>query len=166
GAYPGIDGEQHGIGHAIAFNIREMARLRVPVISIVTGEASSGGALGIGIANRIYLMEHALYTVISPEGCASILWRSAEYASQAAKALKITAKDLLENGIIDGMITEPTGGAHYDPDYAGRQMAQTIQMALAELSGLDGNALVQDRYHKFRSIGTFFEEASVSTASV
>lgn len=160
GAYPGIDGEQHGIGHAIAQNIRDMARLRVPVISVVTGEASSGGALGIGVADRIYLMEHALYTVISPEGCASILWRSAEYASQAAEALKITASDLLKFGIIDGIIQEPEGGAHHNPQHMGEGIQRQILKALAELRDEDAETLRNGRYEKFRKIGAFEENSA------
>jgi acetyl-CoA carboxylase carboxyl transferase subunit alpha len=157
GAYPGIQGEQHGIGQAIAFNIREMARMRVPILSLVTGEASSGGALGIGVANRIYMMEHALYTVISPEGCASILWRSAEYAARAAEALKITAQDLLSFGIIDGMIEEPLGGGHQDPQVMGERICAMLENGLATLKTLDGEALIQNRYEKFRKMGAFEE---------
>jgi len=157
GAYPGIDGEEHGIGQAIAFNIREMARLRVPVISLVTGEGCSGGALGIGVANKIYMLEHAVYTVISPEGCASILWRSAEFAPQAAEAMRITAEDLLSFGIIDGIIEEPVGGAHHDHHATGERILKTITGALGELKALDGNALMKQRYDKFRPIGAFSE---------
>jgi acetyl-CoA carboxylase carboxyl transferase subunit alpha len=157
GAYPGIAGEQHGIGQAIAFNIREMARLRVPVVSVVTGEGASGGALGIGVANRIYMLEHALYTVISPEGCASILWRSAEYASRAAEALKITAQDLLQFGIVDGIIEEPQGGAHYDPALAVQRIQAAIEPVFDELKAMPGDALMEDRYARFRSIGAFIE---------
>lgn len=159
GAYPGIDGEQHGIGQAIAFNIREMARLRVPIISLVTGEGCSGGALGIGVANKIYMMEHAVYTVISPEGCASILWRSAEFASQAAEAMKITAQDLLEFGMIDGIIEEPAGGAHHNHHETGQRILKALGGALKDLSKLDGDALVKQRYDKFRPIGAFKETA-------
>lgn len=159
GAYPGIEGEQHGIGQAIAFNIREMARMRTPIISVVLGEASSGGALGIGVANRIYMMEHALYTVISPEGCASILWRSAEKAAQAANSLKITVDDLLGFGIADGKIPEPTGGAHHDPQLATEAFKRVIQQGLAELSTLDGEQLVKQRYLKYRNIGAVRELA-------
>ncbi len=155
GAYPGMDGEQHGIGQAIAFNIREMARLRVPVISVVIGEASSGGALGIGVANHIYMLEHALYTVISPEGCASILWRSAEHASQAAEALKISANDLLGFGMIDGIIKEPEGGAHKDPTKAVKNLRKTIIKAIEKLKPLTGDDLMAKRYEKFRQIGAF-----------
>ncbi len=158
GAYPGLEGEQHGIGQAIAFNIREMARLRVPILSLVIGEASSGGALGIGVANRIYMLEHALYTVISPEGCASILWRSAEYASQAAEALKITAQDLKGFGIIDAIIEEPQGGAHRDPEAAGKRIRKALLTGLADLSDQDPDTLLESRYEKFRKIGAFQEK--------
>ncbi|MBY0450884.1 MAG: acetyl-CoA carboxylase carboxyltransferase subunit alpha [Cyanobacteria bacterium] len=158
GAYPGMDGEQHGIGQAIAMNIREMARMHVPIISVVMGEASSGGALGIGVANKIYLLEHALYTVISPEGCASILWRSAEYASRAAEALKITSHDLLEFGIIDGVIEEPTGGAHYDPNLCAERVKETVLLGLESVTSLGGSAeWIQQRYDKYRGIGAFCE---------
>lgn len=160
GAYPGIAGEQHGIGQAIAFNIREMARLRVPIISVVSGEGASGGALGIGVANRIYMLEHALYTVISPEGCASILWRSAEYASKAAEALKITAQDLLDFDIVDGIIEEPQGGAHYDPALMGQRILETVETAISELKAFDSEKLLNDRYDRFRKIGAFQEAKS------
>jgi acetyl-CoA carboxylase carboxyl transferase subunit alpha len=155
GAYPGIQGEQHGIGQAIAFNIREMARTRVPILSLVTGEASSGGALGIGVADRIYMLEHALYTVISPEGCASILWRSAEYAARAAEALKITAEDLLRFEIIDGIIQEPLGGAHQDPQLTGERILAMLQSGLDELRGRTPEQLIEGRYQKYRKLGEF-----------
>jgi acetyl-CoA carboxylase carboxyl transferase subunit alpha len=165
GAYPGIAGEQHGIGQAIAFNIREMARLRVPIISVVTGEGASGGALGIGVANRIYMMEHALYTVISPEGCASILWRSAEYAARAAEALKITAQDLLEFGIADGIIPEPQGGAHYDPALSAQRILETVEQSLVELKAMPSDRLPEDRYEKFRKIGAYQEKNAAALSS-
>ena len=165
GAYPGIAGEQHGIGQAIAFNIREMARLRVPIISVVTGEGASGGALGIGVANRIYMLEHALYTVISPEGCASILWRSAEYASRAAEALKITAQDLLEFGIVDGIIPEPQGGAHHDPALSTQRILETVEQAVSELKAIPNDKLPADRYNKFRKIGAYQEQSTAALSS-
>ncbi len=155
GAYPGIEGEQRGIGQAIAFNIREMARLRTPVISLVTGEGCSGGALGIGVANRIYMLEHAQYTVISPEGCASILWRSAEKSVEAAESLKITAQDLLSFGMIDAIIEEPSGGAHHDPALMAKNIAKTLTNGLTELDQLDGDALMDQRIEHFRPIGAF-----------
>lgn len=160
GAYPGIDGEQHGIGQAIAFNIREMARLRVPIISLVTGEGASGGALGIGVANRILMMEHALYTVISPEGCASILWRSAEYANKAAEALKITAQDLQHFGMIDGIIEEPLGGAHRDAALAGERVQAALLEQINALASLSADELLAQRYEKFRAIGAFEQKCA------
>ena len=153
GAYPGIAAEEHGIGYAIALNIREMARLRVPVVSVVVGEGCSGGALGIGVANHIYMLEHAVYTVISPEGCASILWRDASHAGQAAEALKLTAQDLESFGIIDGIIPEPLGGAHLDVagqiDAIGRQVAKAVEL----LKPHPPEALVEQRFQKYRKIG-------------
>jgi acetyl-CoA carboxylase carboxyl transferase subunit alpha len=163
GAYPGMQGEEHAIGHAIAWNIREMARLQVPIISIVTGEASSGGALGIGVSDRILMLEHALYTVISPEGCASILWRSAEYAARAAEALRITAQELKGFGIIDAIIEEPQGGAHYDPALTIQRVSETLIPALRELKQHNGEQLRSGRYEKFRRIGAF-QELSLTPA--
>jgi acetyl-CoA carboxylase carboxyl transferase subunit alpha len=153
GAYPGIEGEQHAVGHAIALNIREMSRLNVPIISIVMGEASSGGALGIGISNHIYMLEHAQYTVISPEGCASILWRDASFATTAAEALKITAQDLFRFGICDAVIEEPRGGAHYDPQATISAIAARLELGLDELNGLDVETLKEQRFQKYRQIG-------------
>lgn len=161
GAYPGIAAEQHGIGYVIAHNIREMARLRVPVISVVTGEGCSGGALGIGIANHIYMLEHAVYTVISPEGCASILWRDAGYAQQAAEALKITAQDLMGFGIIDGIIEEPLGGAHQDPQMMIASIKTTLLTALTDLKSAVPETLVEQRYQKFRQIGVVGQSMQV-----
>lgn len=157
GAYPGIAGEQNGIGIAIAQNIREMARLRVPIISVVLGEGCSGGALGIGVANEIYMLEHSVYTVISPEGCASILWRSAEHAAQAAECLKITAQDLLSFGMIEGVIPEPLGGAHYDTSATIEAIRTTLTASLTTLTQLGPEELVEQRYQKFRKIGAFEE---------
>jgi acetyl-CoA carboxylase carboxyl transferase subunit alpha len=155
GAYPGIAGEQHGIGIAIAENIRLMSRLRIPIVSIVLGEGCSGGALGIGVANEIYMLEHALYTVISPEGCATILWRSAEHADKAADALKITAQDLLGFGMIEGVIPEPLGGGHQDPAATIQSIHTTLTAALTHLNQLGPDELVKQRYAKFRKIGQF-----------
>jgi acetyl-CoA carboxylase carboxyl transferase subunit alpha len=157
GAYPGIEGEQHAIGHAIALNIREMARLNVPIISVVMGEASSGGALGIGISNHIYMLEHAQYTVISPEGCASILWRDASYATTAAEALKITAQDLYRFGICDAVIDEPRGGAHYQPDATIQAIGERLQRGLDELNQWDAETLKEQRFQKYRQIGAVEE---------
>jgi len=159
GAYPGIEGEQHAIGHAIAMNIREMAAMDVPIISIVTGEASSGGALGIGISNHIYMLEHAQYTVISPEGCASILWRDAAYATQAAEALKITAQDLYRFGICDAVIHEPEGGAHYDHPQTLENIKRQIEAGLKVLNPMTGEQLREQRFNKYRDIGAVEERA-------
>ena len=133
GAYPGISAEKHAQGAAIAYNLKEMQKLKVPVIAIVSGEGCSGGALGLAVANKVYLLEHAYYTVISPEGCASILWRDASKNLEAATALKITAPHLLKFGIIDGMIKEPMGGAHTDYEVMASEMKSTILNALSEL---------------------------------
>lgn len=163
GAYPGIAAEQHGIGHAIAFNIREMSRLGVPVVSLVTGEGCSGGALGIGVSNEIYMMEHALYTVISPEGCASILWRDATFATQAAESLKITAQDLLGFGFIEGIVPEPLGGAHYDTQAALLAIESTLNASFTTLNAMSAEALRQQRYDKFRKMGAIEEKLLASS---
>jgi acetyl-CoA carboxylase carboxyl transferase subunit alpha len=157
GAYPGLKAEQTGQGEAIAFNLREMANLTVPFIAIITGEGCSGGALGLAVANRVFLMEHAYYTVISPEGCASILFRDAEKASDAAQALKLTSEDLLRLEIIDGIITEPAGGAHNDPEMAARNLLATITSSIKSLENLSADEIKKDRYNKFRKMGQFFE---------
>lgn len=157
GAYPGISAEKHAQGAAIAMNLREMQKLRVPVIAIISGEGCSGGALGLAVANKVYLLEHAYYTVISPEGCASILWRDASKNLEAATALKITAPDLLKFGIIDGMIKEPTGGAHTDYELMASELKSTILDALKGLEGMSGEELRNQRYDKFRKMGAFIE---------
>jgi acetyl-CoA carboxylase carboxyl transferase subunit alpha len=158
GAYPGIKAEETGQGIAIAVNLKEMAKIEVPIIAIITGEGCSGGALGLAVANKVFMLEHSYYTVISPEGCASILWRSAEMASTAAESLKITPNDLLNMGVIDGIIKEPLGGAHYDYEYTVSSMTATIIKALDEMSGMSGNDLKDDRYSKFRRMGVFTGE--------
>ena len=145
GAYPGISAEETNQGGAIAVNLREMAKLEVPVIAIITGEGCSGGALGLAVANKVFLLEHAYYTVISPEGCASILYRDAARAADAANALKITAPDLLKLGIIDGEIKEPLGGAHTDPKAMADTLKSTIMESLQELSKISGKQLKSDR---------------------
>ena len=157
GAYPGISAEEKGQGSAIAVNLREMAKLKVPVIAIISGEGCSGGALGLAVANKVFLLEHAYYTVISPEGCASILWRDAAKSNEAAEALKITAKDLLGFGVIDGEIHEPTGGAHKDYDEISASLKKTILESLDELSKMSGEELKSSRYEKFRKMGMFLE---------
>ena len=138
-------------------NLREMAKLSVPVVAIITGEGCSGGALGLAVANKVYLLEHAYYTVISPEGCASILWRDASKNLEAATALKITAPHLLKFGIIDGAIKEPTRGAHTDYEMMASEMKKTILEALDELSGMSGEELRTQRYDKYRKMGAFLE---------
>ena len=157
GAYPGIKAEETGQGVAIAVNLREMAKLNVPIISIITGEGCSGGALGLAVANRVMMLEHAYYTVISPEGCASILWRDAARFADAAEALKITSKDLLEFDIIDEEIPEPLGGAHTNYAEVTNNMKSSIMNALDELSKKSSEELRNERYDKFRKMGRFVE---------
>ena len=157
GAYPGISAEETGQGGAIAVNLRDMAKLEVPIIAIITGEGCSGGALGLAVADKVFLLEHAYYTVISPEGCASILWRDSSRAADAADALKITAPDLMNFGIIDGEIKEPVGGAHKDYDFICGEMKKTILDSLDELSNLSVKDLKNKRYDKYRKMGSFLE---------
>lgn len=157
GAYPGISAEETNQGGAIAVNLREMAKLTVPVIAIISGEGCSGGALGLAVANKVYLLEHAYYTVISPEGCASILWRDASKANEAAQALKITAPDLMKFNIIDGAIKEPLGGAHHDYQAIADELKSIILVAIEELSNMTGEELKKSRYEKFRKMGAFLE---------
>ena len=155
GAYPGISAEEHAQGAAIATNLKEMQKLGVPVIAIVSGEGCSGGALGLAVANKVYMLEHAYYTVISPEGCASILWRDASKNLEAANALKITAPHLIKHGIIDGDIKEPVRGAHTDYEAMASEVKSTILSALDELSGMSREDLRNQRYDKFRKMGAF-----------
>ena len=157
GAYPGIKAEETGQGAAIAVNLREMSKLNVPIIAIITGEGCSGGALGLGVADKVMMLEHAYYTVISPEGCASILWRDATKFADAAEALKITSKDLLKLGIIDKEILEPVGGAHTDYEMVAQNMKNAILTALDELLKESSNNLREKRYNKFRNMGCFVE---------
>ena len=157
GAYPGIKAEETGQGVAIAVNLREMAKLNVPIISIITGEGCSGGALGLAVANRVMMLEHSYYTVISPEGCASILWRDAAKFADAAEALKITSKDLLHFDIIDEEIAEPLGGAHTNYQETADNIKSAIVKALADLSKLSIEKLREERYNKFRKMGKFIE---------
>jgi acetyl-CoA carboxylase carboxyl transferase subunit alpha len=158
GAYPGIGAEERGQAEAIAKNLREMAELTVPFISVITGEGGSGGALGIGMGNRVLMLEFAIYSVISPEGCASILFRDAKRAKEAAVAMKITAKDLLELKVIDEIIKEPVGGAHNDPEQAASFIKSAIMKNLEPLLSLSHRELIADRYHKYRKMGVFLEE--------
>lgn len=159
GAALGLEDEQRGIAQAIAENLLTMARLRSPIVSIVIGEGGSGGALGIGLADRIYMLEHAIYTVASPEAAASILWRDAAFAPSAAEAMKITAPDLLRLGLIDGVIAEPLGGAHRDHHATAAAVKHTILSSLSDLVHIPPASLVQARYERFRHIGAFTSEA-------
>lgn len=157
GAYPGIDAEERGQGQAIAWNLREMSRLSVPVIVIVIGEGGSGGALALGVGNRVYMLENSIYSVITPEGCASIIYRDAGKAELAANALKLTAPDLEKLGLIDGIIPEPPGGAHESPPQMAELIRTTIRAALGEMQHMTAQQLIEDRYQKFRRMGNFFE---------
>jgi acetyl-CoA carboxylase carboxyl transferase subunit alpha len=159
GAYPGIDAEERGQAEAIARNLYEMARLDVPVIVVCIGEGGSGGALAMGVGNRILMMENAVYSVISPESCAAIVWRDSTRAEDAAQALKLTAEDLLGLRMIDEIVPEPPTGAHLDWDGAAKNLGDAVERRLDELGAMSGEALVADRYDKFRRIGSFFEEA-------
>ncbi|MBM3814443.1 MAG: acetyl-CoA carboxylase carboxyltransferase subunit alpha [Acidimicrobiia bacterium] len=158
GAYPGIDAEERGQAEAIAYNLREMARLPVPIVSVVIGEGGSGGALGLGVGNRILILENAVYSVISPESCAAIIWRDAAHAEKAAAALRLTAPELLQFGLVDAIVEEPGEGAHAEPDAASFQLGNALAGALDELSHLSPEQLMEDRYRKFRSMGSFFQE--------
>ena len=156
GAYPGVDAEERGQAEAIAFNLREMSRLPVPIIVTITGEGGSGGALAIAIGDRVYMLENSIYSVISPEGCASIMWRDPSKAEVAAEALKITAPDLLEMKLIDEIVPEPDGGAHNDHYATAKLLEPVLLRALEELSQLSAQALIEQRYQKFRNMGQFF----------
>jgi acetyl-CoA carboxylase carboxyl transferase subunit alpha len=157
GAYPGLGAEERGQAEAIARNLREMARLKVPIIAIVIGEGGSGGALAIAVADRVLMMENAVYSVISPEGCASIMWRDSGKKELAAEALKITATDLSGLGCIDEIVPEPPGGAHNDPDAAARMLDECLQKHLAQLRGMTTESLLAARYDKFRNMAQFFK---------
>jgi len=158
GAYPGIDAEERGQAEAIAFNLREMAKLRVPIIVTVTGEGGSGGALAIGVGDRILMLENAVYSVITPEGCASILWRDPSYAEQAAVALRLTAPDLLQFGLIDEIVPEPKGGAHADHQKMGDILTGHLSGALASVRDLPDSERIALRYNKFRVMGNFAQK--------
>ncbi len=155
GAYPGLEAEERGQGEAIARNILEMTRLKTPIITIVIGEGASGGALGIGVGDRVYMMENTWYTVISPESCSSILWRSWEHKEEAAEALKLTAEDMKKQKLIDGIIKEPLGGAHYDRITAFKDVEKTILKAYDELKDLSKEDLVKNRMDKYANMGVF-----------
>jgi acetyl-CoA carboxylase carboxyl transferase subunit alpha len=157
GAYPGVGAEERHIAEAIAVNLREMMSLKTRIIAIVIGEGGSGGALGIGVADRVLMMENAYYSVISPEGCAAILWKHRKHAPEAAAALKLTADDLLEFGLVDGVIPEPMGGAHRNPEAIFASLTGTIETTLTALNEIPIKKLLEERYAKFRGMGVFSE---------
>ena len=153
GAFPGLGAEERGQGQAIANNLFELSRLKTPIISILTGEGGSGGALALAVADKVFMLEHSIYSILSPEGFASILWKDASRAKEAAKVMKITAKDLKEFNIIDDIVKEPRGGAHKNPPKTVEAVRKTIADSLQELKAKDLNTLVEDRYNKFRKLG-------------
>jgi acetyl-CoA carboxylase carboxyl transferase subunit alpha len=155
GAYPGIQSEERNIAEAIAYNLREMMTLTVPIVAVVIGEGGSGGALGIGVADSVLMLENAYYSVISPEGCAAILWKHRQHAPEAAEALKLTADSLLKFEVVDEVIPEPTGGAHYDPEVAAESLKEAVLRHLQKLKPLTGEQLTEHRYQKFRKYGAF-----------
>jgi acetyl-CoA carboxylase carboxyl transferase subunit alpha len=156
GAYPGVGAEERGQAEAIAKNLREMARLPVPILVTITGEGGSGGALAIALGDRVHMLENAVYSVISPEGCASIMWRDSTKAEIAAEALRITARDLLEMKLVDEIVPEPEGGAHLDPESTGRTLDNVLQSSLRHLAKMAPADLLSQRYEKFRRMGQFF----------
>lgn len=158
GAYPGSGSEERGVAEAIAVSLREMATLRVPVIATVIGEGGSGGALAIGVGNRVNMLQHAVYSVISPESCSSILWRDPDHAEEAADALRLTAPDLVELGLVDEIVPEPAGGAHTDPLQTGENLASVLEHQLHELAAESADALIDSRYAKFRAMGSLAAE--------
>jgi len=162
GAYPGLGAEERGQAEAIARNLREMARLQVPFIAVITGEGGSGGALAIAVADRVLMLENSIYSVISPEGCASIMWRDSNKKNIAAQALRITAKDNLELGICDEVIPEPPGGAHHDYDAASNLLADVLEKNLAELETMSTQQLLDARYNKFRTMAQYFDVEPVT----
>ncbi len=163
GAYPGLEAEERGQAEAIARNLMEMAVLKVPIITIVIGEGASGGALGIGMGNEVYMMENTWYSVISPESCSSILWKTWEYKEQAASALKLTANDLMELKVIDGVIKEPRGGAHRDHESAAEAVKKQILTSLKRLQKMKPDKIVSQRIEKYSSIGVYEKKGAAST---
>lgn len=159
GAYPGVGAEERHVAEAIAVNLREMSSLKVPIITVVIGEGGSGGALGIGVADTLAIFENAYYSVISPEGCAAILWKNRAFASDAARELKINADSLLEFGIVDEILPEPLGGAHLDHETSAKTLKKFFTKELKKLRAKDVNTLIQDRYLKYRAMGVFQEQA-------
>jgi acetyl-CoA carboxylase carboxyl transferase subunit alpha len=164
GAYPGLEGEERGVAEAIARNLFEMSHLKVPIVVAVIGEGGSGGAIGIGVGDRVLMLENAFYSVISPEGCASILWRDRAKAEMAAKALKGTAQDLLALGVVDEIVPEPLGGAHRDPKAAALNLKMAVQRSLKSLESQTVRHLLDSRYAKIRSWGRYMESAAASAA--
>ena len=158
GAYPGVAAEERHIAKAIAINLREMTLFKVPMISVVIGEGGSGGAIGIGVSDRVLILENAYYSVISPEGCAAILWKDRDAAPQAAEALKITAKDLLELELVDEVVPEPLGGAHNDHSAMADTLREVLLRNLEELRQIDPEERLKQRYQKYRRHGKFIEE--------
>ena len=158
GAYPGIGSEERHISEAIAVNLREMMNLRVPTVAVVIGEGGSGGALGIGVSDRVLILENAYYSVISPEACSAILWKDRRHAAEAAEALKLTAQDLMGLGVVDEVVAEPEGGAHRDHDLAAANLGSALRRNLERLKALPIDELMQKRYEKFRKLGKFTEE--------
>ena len=158
GAYPGMEAEERGQGEAIARNLMEMSGLKTPIIAVVIGEGGSGGALALGVADRVYMMEHAVYSVISPEGCAAILFKDGSLAEKAAKNLKISAQNLKKLGVIDDIIPEPFGGAHKDPKCAEINLKKVVLLSISELEKIKIDTLLENRYNKFRRIGFFIGE--------
>ena len=157
GAYPGIGAEERGQSRAIAENLREMSRIKVPLVSLVIGEGGSGGALGLGVGDRLLMLENAVYSVISPEGCAAIIWKERSRAPEAAKALNLTAQDLLSSGIIDEIIPEPLGGAHRNYEVSASNLKEILKKNLGELAKFSGRELIEKRYNKYREMGKFLE---------
>ena len=160
GAYPGVESEARHVSEAIAVNLREMALLKVPSIAVIVGEGGSGGALGIGVTDRVLIFENAYYSVISPEGCAAILWKDRAHATKAAAALKLNAGSLQELGVVDEVIPEPLGGAHYAPDQAAAALKYALQKHLNDLVGLETEKLLEIRYERYRTLGEFRETAA------
>jgi len=157
GASPGLEAEERGQGEAIAKNLMEMSVLKVPIICVVIGEGASGGALGIGVGDKVLMLENTWYSVISPESCSSILWRSWDFKEKAAEALKLTAKDMLQNGLIDGIVPEPIGGAHVDPPFMYEELKKTLLHLISELKAVESEQLIETRIAKFSAMGAFSE---------
>ena len=160
GAFPGVGAEERGQAEAIAKNLETMMRLRTPIIAIVIGEAFSGGALAIGVADRILMLEHSIYSVITPEGCAAILWKDGQKKEAAAESLKLTANDLYRLGVIDEIVKEPSGGAHRDPQTMAESLKETVEQHLRELERMDVDEILKNRYQKFRRMGSFVDDGT------